>query len=732
MKANLKNTLPQEGTGHAGESLPESNLDSGCPSYSGGGKVLLTTDPGSSCEQGSPFARSRTTVRSPPNQQQRDVSPMLVQSPHTTLDEAGKRDNSRERKGPGGNIDEFLRGYRPRASSFGKRPRDEVIEVPLDDESSLNRPRDKREAATSLEDLQDIFRSRVGSSGKRPKTAEKTDCKDKRYEELMSLTISLSKLSLKLAKIVSENANTKVELKTGVRDLKGQVEHLSRKLKEFGEMPSVITGTEGHSSQEEDRIPARTDKHDKPECRSVGTQTEQLQIGTGGETDDEKAARIKASIRAASDMDGLREVLSEKWPEEAYTITKVRRGGPKDVDKGLDLVILADPSNINAKKLQGLKKALMSSYPEAMEVLENSELGEVEYAIRDNTTSKKGIGENKRYMFVLPSKSTAKAESIYEQVKKLKDTCKEQTKSQLAFLLERGFDKTLVRKLLEATLSDGSLEWDIKIYLEGIDLPKKATRPRRKLETVTVKGGSTYADMVKAMKSNVSVADLKQMGVSVKSIKKAGENKMLVKIVGDTHQTETFKSKLACALDNTEIDVGGTTIYHISGIEEDAEEVDVKTAVEAQLDIPVQVKSLRPTRHGTKTATIAISNIYGKKIPSRTSVYIGWTSSTMRKRVRVESCYRCWETGHNAKDCQGTDRSDSCRRCGKAGHKAADCSNEQYCLLCKSHEHRAATTGCPIFRKALREADNHKHRSRNEKRKGQTQTDTNGYQNPTN
>lgn len=38
-EARLKENLPQEGTGQAGESLPEQR--SGCPTYSGGGKVLL-------------------------------------------------------------------------------------------------------------------------------------------------------------------------------------------------------------------------------------------------------------------------------------------------------------------------------------------------------------------------------------------------------------------------------------------------------------------------------------------------------------------------------------------------------------------------------------------------------------------------------------------------------------------------------------------------------------------
>lgn len=42
MEARLKEKLPQEGTGDAGESVPE--LSSGCPAYSGGGKVVLSVE----------------------------------------------------------------------------------------------------------------------------------------------------------------------------------------------------------------------------------------------------------------------------------------------------------------------------------------------------------------------------------------------------------------------------------------------------------------------------------------------------------------------------------------------------------------------------------------------------------------------------------------------------------------------------------------------------------------
>jgi uncharacterized Zn finger protein (UPF0148 family) len=99
------------------------------------------------------------------------------------------------------------------------------------------------------------------------------------------------------------------------------------------------------------------------------------------------------------------------------------------------------------------------------------------------------------------------------------------------------------------------------------------------------------------------------------------------------------------------------------------------------------------------------SKAHSTKIIMPTWVWIGWSKCNIRKRINVTQCYKCWEIGHTAAKCTGKDRQNDCRKCGQIGHKASECDNKPYCPICKVAEHRAGTTGCPIFRRALKEEE---------------------------
>lgn len=42
-----------------------------------------------------------------------------------------------------------------------------------------------------------------------------------------------------------------------------------------------------------------------------------------------------------------------------------------------------------------------------------------------------------------------------------------------------------------------------------------------------------------------------------------------------------------------------------------------------------------------------------------------------------------------------------CRNCGTEGHKEKDCKGDSMCLSCKAMGHRAGTSKCPVFKRAL-------------------------------
>ncbi|CAH0551074.1 unnamed protein product [Brassicogethes aeneus] len=79
---------------------------------------------------------------------------------------------------------------------------------------------------------------------------------------------------------------------------------------------------------------------------------------------------------------------------------------------------------------------------------------------------------------------------------------------------------------------------------------------------------------------------------------------------------------------------------------------------------------------------------------------MGLTPASARPRVNIEKCHKCWEPGHIASRCAGTDRSKCCLKCGKTGHTVDKCTEEPYCPLCEQ-PHRAWSGKCDRMRTLL-------------------------------
>ncbi|CAH0563014.1 unnamed protein product [Brassicogethes aeneus] len=76
---------------------------------------------------------------------------------------------------------------------------------------------------------------------------------------------------------------------------------------------------------------------------------------------------------------------------------------------------------------------------------------------------------------------------------------------------------------------------------------------------------------------------------------------------------------------------------------------------------------------------------------------MGLTPASIRPRLNVEKCHNCWEPGHFANRCLGTDRSRCCLKYGKAGHSVGECT------LCVQ-PHRAWSGKCGRMKAFLNSA----------------------------
>lgn len=599
-----------------------------------------------------------------------------------------------------------------------------------------------RERRCSLGSMESYNNDSVRKSQAAKRVRMEEDEKDGRQDEIMRVIARLTKVTAGLVKIVSGDENIKQEIKTGVQDLRKEIDQLNKttndwewkatlhKSKTRAIMKSSAergTQTENDNINNTKNVTTQTEtdsdnRNDIVNGVDVATQTTEptnemsMQVDIGNEAITWSRDVLTNKLSEGLDLNDLVQIIELEWPEEVFKAVKMQKGNPLTLDRNWDLVVLAKPRKEKNENMKGIRKLLEKGYPEAIELLDEGEAGRVEFAVRTIRSSKSGVGEGERYTYVLPCHITLKdkedTEKLYRQLEDLKQVSDDHNKNKnLAIIIEAGIDKGKVRKIIEAIWTNDIRK--IHILVEGHEMLKKKGNVKAKnmnIETITIRGEGSYADILRKAKSGVKASDIKDLGVIVKSVKKvggnSGESQMTMKVKANTQQVEAFKERLAGVFQGEKvvIGLGGETTFHIAGIEEETTSEEIKEAVEAQLRVPVRVGSLRPTQYRGKNATISIGNTHAKKMPNLTWVNIGWTRCRMRKRVNIKKCYKCWATGHIATNCQGPDRSELCLRCGRKGHKAGNCSNNMYCPICSEPGHRAVSTGCPEFRKAIRDS----------------------------
>ena len=162
-------------------------------------------------------------------------------------------------------------------------------------------------------------------------------------------------------------------------------------------------------------------------------------------------------------------------------------------------------------------------------------------------------------------------------------------------------------------------------------------------EKIIIKGnGKSYAELLKNVKHSV---DLKRTGVKVNKVKQTRKGDLLLEVLGKTDANK-LKEELKTNVKEIQlIHKSKETVMHLTDIEADVEEDELKeeilrnTAGMGTDDI--MVTSIRPTKHGTQSATISVSQKWADHLDSIGKVRIGWTYCRIRKRVFIVRCFRC-------------------------------------------------------------------------------------------
>lgn len=240
---------------------------------------------------------------------------------------------------------------------------------------------------------------------------------------------------------------------------------------------------------------------------------------------------------------------------------------------------------------------------------------------------------------------------------------------------------------------------------------KKKRPPRPDALVIETRGDTSYADILKKVKSDPKLANL---GKNVKTIKKTAKGELLLELNGLAQQSTYEFSQSVEEVIGTEAAVRVRThevFMEIKDIDEVTTKEEVFEALvshseEFKVLQTTAVKSMRKAYGGTQTATIGMNAILAEKLIQLSRIRIGWVICRIREKISPRRCFKCLDFGHPTAKCKSpNDFTDNCLRCGETGHKIKTCNNVPNCVLCRptsgKSDHTTGARVCPFYFKAL-------------------------------
>ena len=540
------------------------------------------------------------------------------------------------------------------------------------------------------------------------------------YERIIGKGMALAS---QLQALVNKYPNTQKEIKTHIKNLSSTM----REIKE-----------------EEEKIKKMTHQHRKRETREAETATDKPDTGNKQTQTDSRDRVQEVEILKAQEegsYEAFLEINKRTWEKEDYLVTETCETSPPEAVK----------IYVKSRKSKNDNNAIDLLLGEANDTgLDNI------IKISANT----GCGKIKELYYIQTEQEDNKIapQELYGNLHRLKETLNTHKHETVAFhKIELGKRKTntgIVRRMIETAFRNAGIkvfypvakkkrqnnpeekaeetnteiqntepqtegaEWTQarrtrKPKAAKLDPGVKATKARtRKRDTdaivVTMKGAD-YSEVVKRVKK--AVPQDKQE--AVRGIRKTRRGDLLIEISKsnpDAAKEVQEKIRSSVGEEKTKLLTNRkkkTVIIRDIVEGTDAEEILTDIRKHAGEDVQLDIKSIFPTRRGTISAFIEVSEKANGDIPVKEGdrIRIGLAICRVERYLVVRRCYKCQQYDHTGKECTSTnDLSKSCRKCSEAGHKEDHCTKPEYkCLSCGLN-HRCGTGKCAIHRRALEEA----------------------------
>lgn len=150
----------------------------------------------------------------------------------------------------------------------------------------------------------------------------------------------------------------------------------------------------------------------------------------------------------------------------------------------------------------------------------------------------------------------------------------------------------------------------------------------------------------------------------------------LVELDGTSTNVDKVNSAIRRAVGETSTvsTLRQTVRVGIIGLDEVTTSEEIEQAITSTFptDSVEKINMLKMAR-GQQIAVITVTTEVANKIVDLGRIRVGYVSCRTKMWLDIKRCFRCLASGHETRDCQGTDRSICCRGCGKHGHFIKDC-----------------------------------------------------------
>ena len=538
---------------------------------------------------------------------------------------------------------------------------------------------------------------------------------------LESLTM-IKKYAEDLHKRIEQNPNTKREIKDISGSLKRQMEVFTR--------GTTKEWFEKHRWEVYDTPKYEVDVQVEPCTSTIGVQTEDMHASDKMKQLEMEVAQLKqekkqlegkikeimqtkednqpnekvteeyvrSRIVSITSKQDLMDVLKLNWPEEAYKSTKVFEGNPLlEAESDSGILVPKEDKEMG----RNLPKLYREKYPELTAVEDES--GVSYLVIQTKIFQNKEMKTKEKYIYKITIDDEGDKETeLLKKIRQLKQTLEESGRKKILLpVIEKASWKAF-RKIVEIVFNNSGIE--VMVYVPKGTLQDQ-NRPDRKTEAIIIKQqNKSYAELLKEVKEITTQAG--GNNTYIKGVRKTRDGSLLLEFEKGEQNMAVIGNKIKEKMQNANVRMGQETryrtvhIYNLDAIINEGEIVEELRKV-TQSTEAINVISLKANARDGQSAILRTTEKMAANLIQIKKMRIGFNICSIRENVRLIKCYRCWEPGHVAENCQGPNREELCRRCGEKGHKRDECHNAMKCVLCNG-AHFTGSLICGKYKEALK------------------------------